>query len=682
MEGPALTALVTDPVSEPLQRLAVAHGVATSYTDQLDREIPVSADTIVKVLRAMGVAAGSDDEIEQSLAAIDVGDDRLGLAPVVVRRAGVETTVTVAAAKSAVLEREDGSIDSLEVRDGRVILAADLPLGWHRLVVGEQAVPVCIAPDRLPEPEPGWGWMAQLYALRSERSWGIGDFADLTTIVQWTADHDGDVVLVNPLHAVAPIAPMQPSPYYPASRRWLNPVYLHVEDLPEYASIEPTIRRHIDALKPPNDTDRIDRDAVWAAKRSALELLFDPADVAEPEGDLADYALWAALAERHGADWRQWPEDLRRPSAPGAERARIELAERIRWHAWLQHRTEQQCVAVHDAAREAGMAVGVMHDLAVGTDAGGADAWVLQDALALDARIGAPPDEFNQQGQDWGMPPWRPAELARLGYAPIRDMVRSQLRRGGGLRIDHVLGLFRLWWIPVGSSAADGTYVSYDAQALLAVIALEALRAGAVIVGEDLGTVPPTVRRTLADVGVLGTSLLLFEREEAEPGEIGRLTPLRKWRSGATASVTTHDLPTVRGWLRGEHVRLRSELGLLRDVDQEWQSWRRERAEMVANLVATGLLDSAAGDDEDALARAMHAALAVTPSRLLLAAPGDAVGDLRQPNLPGTVDDYPNWRLPVSDVDGRLLLLDEVLSDRRTAALAGDLRMRPPTSER
>jgi 4-alpha-glucanotransferase len=656
-----------------LARLAELHGVATSWQDQLDRTVAVDAGTVVGVLAALGVDATDDVALDAALETAEAADRDPGPPPVVLVRPGAATDVPVgpADASSVRLLREDGSTDQLTVEGGAVRLPTGLPLGWHRLQLSGGDVPVLVAPEQLPAGPRGWGWMVQLYALRSSRSWGIGDLADLRTLVDWTAAHGGALVLVNPLHAVAPVEPMQPSPYYPASRRWLNPVYLHVEDLPEYAAAEPEIRRQVDALRPSPEGDRIDRDAAWAAKQSALRLLFDPADVEEPDADLADYATWAAIVEQHGADWRSWPQELQRPGAAGVDVVRVELADRIRWHAWLQRRTDEQCRAVQEAARAAGMPVGVMHDLAVGTDAGGADAWALQDALALDARIGAPPDEFNQQGQDWGMPPWHPGELAHLGYAPLRDMVRAQLRRGGGLRIDHVLGLFRLWWIPDGASPTDGTYVRYDADTLLAVIALEAARAGAVVVGEDLGVVPKAVRRTLAEVGVLGTSLLLFEREDAADGAAGALVPLERWREPAVASVTTHDLPTVLGWLRGEHVRVRGELGLLRDVDVEWRNWRRERDELVAGLQAAGV----AGPDpsEADLARAMHRALPLTPSRYVLAAPGDAVGDLRQPNVPGTTDEYPNWRLAVTDADGRTVLLDDLLADPRTARLADDL---------
>jgi 4-alpha-glucanotransferase len=261
--------------------------------------------------------------------------------------------------------------------------------------------------------------------------------------------------------------------------------------------------------------------------------------------------------------------------------------------------------------------------------------------------------------------------LRELGYAPFRDVVRGCLRHAGGLRIDHVMGLFRLWWVPSGSSAADGTYVHYDSDALLGVLALEASRAGALVVGEDLGTVEDRVRTDLDATGVLGSAVLWFERDE----ETGAFLPPQEWRSLALASVTTHDLPTAAGFLVEEHVRVRDELGQLgMPVEQERARVRAERTELLTMLERTGLLEAAGGD----AVLAMHAALAASPCRLVLAAFGDAVGDLRQPNLPGTVDQYPNWRLPVADGAGRPLGLEELLASdgvrRLTRLLAEGVR--------
>jgi 4-alpha-glucanotransferase len=662
-----------------LCRLAETHGVAVTYLDQLRRPVEVAADSVIGVLGALGVDARSPAAVRESLRAADAATPT---PPVVVVRRSRGGSVAVGSA--SMLRLEDGTHRTVASDGGRVTIPPGLPLGWHQLETADGALPVVVTPDRVtPRSVRAWGWMVQLYAMRSRESWGIGDLADLEQLVRWTSDHNGGVVLVNPLHAVAPGVPVQPSPYYPASRRWTNPVYLRVERTAAYANAPDDVRRHVDGLRVTSVGDRIDRDAAWTAKLSALELLWSERAVPAgtvPDLDgidpaLRDFATWCALAELHGADWRQWPESLQRPDSAAVGQARDEVAERVRFHAWLQLLCDEQLAAGQQAARAAGMDVGVVHDLAVGADPGGADAWALQDALALGARVGAPPDTFNQQGQDWGLPPWHPRRLAELGYAPLRDMVRSLVRHAGGVRIDHILGMFRLWWIPEGASARDGTYVSYDADALLGVIALEAERAGAIVVGEDLGTVPPRVRAMLAERGVLGSSVLWFERAEADAGETGALSPPGEWRKAAMASVTTHDLPTALGWLRGEHVRVRAALGLLNDPEAEAKSWKADRQELLAHLVAAGVL-SAVDAPEDEQVRALHVFLAATPSRYVLAAPGDAVGDLNQPNLPGTVDEYPNWRLPVCDAHGRPLLLEDLLADPRVVRLADELAER------
>jgi 4-alpha-glucanotransferase len=656
-----------------LARLATLHGVATAYEDQLKRPVQVAPDAVVAVLGALGVDATSPEGVAASLRAAEGAP---GIPDVVVLRRSRGARVILGG--PGLLRLEDGTRRPVAADGGRITVPPGLPLGWHCLETDHGDLPVVVTPDRLtPRGDPGWGWMVQLYAMRSRGSWGIGDVADLRVLTDWTARHGGDLVLVNPMHAVPPNLPMQPSPYYPGSRRWTNPLYLRVEDTSWYAAADTDVRTRVDAMRPAYAEERIDRDEAWRAKLAALELLWESGarrSASPPQDDgLLTFATWCALCEVHGGDWRSWPEPLRRPDAPAVAAARGDLADRVSFFAGLQVLADEQLAATQRAASDAGMSVGVVHDLAVGADPGGADAWILQDALALGVRVGAPPDAFNQQGQDWGMPPWHPRRLAALRYEPLRDMLRSLLRHAGGVRIDHILGMFRLWWIPGDASARDGTYVSYDADALLGVIALEAERAGAVVIGEDLGTVPDQVRTTLDERGVLGSSVLWFERTEVEPGETGPLAPQAQWREAAVASATTHDLPTVLGWLRGEHIRVRAEAGVLDDPDADELAWRRERAELLAHLVEAGALESADADEED-LVRAVHRYLVGTPSRYVLAAPGDAVGDLRQPNLPGTVDEYPNWRLPVADESGRPMLLEDLLADPRVERLAADLR--------
>jgi 4-alpha-glucanotransferase len=668
---------VTD-VDEDLARLATHHGVATTYLDHVRLPVEVAREPVVGVLAALGVDASTPAAVRTALTA---AESHSPTPPVVVVRRS--TGGHVAVGGPAQLRLEEGTHRAVASDGGRVRLPPGLPLGWHCLELGDRELPVIVTPDQVtPRTGRGWGWMVQLYAMRSTASWGMGDLADLHTLTSWTAQHGGDLVLVNPLHAVGPTPPIQQSPYYPGSRRWTNPLYLRVEDTPWYKVADAETRAQVDALRPPSDTELIDRDAVWRAKLAAFELLWQRVPTARlgrnyllppDDDDLWTFATWCALCEIHGKDWRSWPVELQRADSPAVARARVDLADRVRFFAWLQILADSRLAWTQHLAKHEGMDVGVIHDLAVGADPAGADAWMLQDTLALSARIGAPPDLFNQQGQDWGMPPWHPQRLAEAGYRPLRDMLRSLLRHAGGVRIDHVLGMFRFWWIPEGAGPRDGTYVSYDAEALLGVIALEAERAGAVVIGEDLGVVPPPVRKTLTERGLLGSSVLWFEREELQPGEVGPLTPMREWRKGAMASVTTHDLPTALGWLRGDHLRVRSELDLVDDPAADEAAWRAERDELLAHLVASGVLASV-DLPEDELVRALHRYLGGTPSRYVVAAPGDAVGDVRQPNVPGTVDEYPNWRLPIADSTGRALPLEELLADPRVVGLATMLR--------
>jgi 4-alpha-glucanotransferase len=674
-------------VNTELERLAAAHGVATSYENWERKPVEVKESAVVAALAALDVDASTPAAVTAALHDVDDAPWREVLPPVVVVRGAGEVVVRTAMQPAVDVVLEDGGPVAVTTppkpgatRDGRTewtVRLPDLPLGWHtlRAVAGPEAAEcvLVVAPERIELPaalDRTWGWMVQLYSLRSAGSWGLGDYRDLRTVVASSARDGAGAVLLNPLHAETPVLPINPSPYSPSSRRFRSPLYLRIDDTAEYAAASADVRAQVEALRPPASPDRIDRDAAWTAKLAALELLWPlarrdavAAFRAELGRELDDFALFCALAEQHGVPWQEWPAELRSPTAPGVEAARATHAERIAFWCWLQLLVDEQL-----AGAGADMAVGVIHDLAVGVDAGGADAWALQDALALGTTVGAPPDSFNQTGQDWGLPPWRPDRLRALAYAPYRDVVRGVLRHAGGLRIDHVMGLFRLWWVPAGASAAEGTYVHYDADAMLGVLALEAARAGALVVGEDLGTVEDRVRRDLDATGVLGSAVLWFERDE----DSGEFLPPSTWRRSALATVTTHDLPTAAGFLAEEQVRVRYELDQLgHSLEEEQKRVREEREALMAMLKQTGLLDRYDGD----VVLAMHGALVEAPCRVVLAAFGDAVGDLRQPNLPGTVDQYPNWRLPVADGEGRPLTLEELLDApgvRRLGALLAD----------
>jgi 4-alpha-glucanotransferase len=658
------------PVSEDLRRLAALNGVATTYRNERREPVDVDADVVIRVLGLLDVEAGTEAGRRDELARLAEHDRAGVLAPTLAVRVDGRAQPLPGAAS---LVTEDG--EQIDVRDE---LPAELQPGWYRLRTSDgQESTLVAAPPRVPQAPATWGWMLQLYGLRSARSWGIGDLRDLRDFVQWTASaHGAGAVLLNPLHAPGPTHPVQPSPYTPSSRRFANPLALSVEDLDAYRRADPDTRAEVDALRVSATTARVDHDLVWAAKRSALELLWrsegrpDPLSTATGTSEgLRDWATYCALAERHGGRWDRWPEPLRDVRGPAVVSARRELAPRMAFHAWVQQRCAEQLTAVREAARDGGMNLGILHDLAVGVDPTGADAWALADVLATGVSVGAPPDNFTPRGQDWGLPPWRPDRLAATGYAALRDMLRAVLAHADGLRIDHVAGLWRLWWVPPGDGPDRGTYVHYDADVMLAVLALEAHRANATVVGEDLGTVEPEVTKALSDNGMLGCAVAWFTRDEAAPGQ--PLLPPADWPTDVAASLSTHDLPTAAGFLRGEHVRVRADLGLLDDVPAEEATASRERDEWLALLRSEHFLDDAGEPDEDTVIAAMHRFLAATPSRLKLISPYDVIGETRQPNLPGTVDEYPNWRLPLPET------LEEFHDDPRVADVTVAFRPDP-----
>jgi 4-alpha-glucanotransferase len=634
-----------------LTALAEAHGVATWYEDWHRERKDVSAESVIGVLGLLGVDATSPGSISAGLAEVRAAREQRRLPGTVIVRQGEPKAL----AEPGTIVLEDGR------RLGPVPeVPGDLPLGWHRLTDGGREVTLVVVPAELSEPPETWGWMLQLYALHSAASWGIGDLGDLRAFVE--GSREAGLILLNPLHAVTPTLPVPASPYSPSSRRFANPLYLRVADTPAYRMADPALREQVDALRPAEPADGlIDYTAVWQAKRAALQLLWPLAGEVDLDADpgLTDFATFCALAELHGANWQEWPAELRRPDSPAARAART--GDRVAFHVWLQRLLDDQLDAANQAARAAGMPVGVVHDLAVGIDPNGADGWLLQDVLAAGVHTGAPPDAFNQLGQDWGLAAWRPDQLVETGYAAYRDMLRRIFRHAGGLRVDHVAGLWRLWWVPPGMGAAEGTYVRYDPEAMLGILALEAHRAGAVVIGEDLGTVLPVVTRTLERKNMLGSAVLWFTRDYDDPAEPYR--PAAEYRRNALATISTHDLPTAAGFLVGEQVRVRAELGQLAGpVEAERAYADRDRAKLLARLAEEGLITPESGTDE--IIVAMHEFLARTPCRFITASLYDVLGELRQPNLPGTTDEYPNWRIPLA------ASLEQVLADPRVARIA------------
>jgi len=545
------------------------------------------------------------------------------------------------------------------LEDGTVLraersLPPDLPLGYHEIrpVDGRPARRLIVAPERchLPARLRIWGWAIQLYALRSRGSWGIGDLADLRQLAAWSRDTlETGAILLNPLHAVLPLASQQASPYFPSSRRYRNPLYLRVEEMPGASALGSDLEGLRAMGRAAGADRRIDRDAVLRVKMAALERLWASgagggaglARYRAREGrGLAEFATFCALAERHGAGWRRWPAEHRHPASPAVARFAAERADRVAFHTWLQWQLDEQLGA-------AGRALRLVADLAIGFDGEGADAWAWQDVLASEVTVGAPPDEFAVEGQDWGLPPFVPHRLSARGYEPFIATVRAGFRHAGGLRIDHVMGLFRLFWVPAGATARDGAYVRYPTDDLLAILALESERARAFVVGEDLGTVAPGVRERLAAERVLSTRVVLFEP-----------TP---WTYPALslAAVTTHDLPTVRGLWTGSDLEEQAAAGLVPNAEGTAALRMRLRE-------LTGLDDGATAE---AVTLATHRRLADAPSAVIVATLEDALGVAERPNLPGTTSDRrANWSLALPAT------LEDIQTNAGVRALAEALR--------
>lgn len=696
--------------SEALATLARACGVATDVHLIDGTHHTVSRGALVAILEAMGFDAHDDDACRASFDELkDYAWTRI-VPPVTVLREGQSRDIPVhlphGASVTATLRTEDGEQRTLDQVDkvvephgigsvtvGRATfrIPGDLPLGWH---VVEATFPgrrgrgyVVVTPERLEVPAAvaarrPWGLMAQLYSVRSKRSWGIGDLGDLADLCSLAKIRAGaDFVLINPLHANEAVPPISPSPYLPSSRRFLAPMYIRIEDIPEVGYVPSQQRAVIEweSERPSrnNETDELlDRDEVWRAKVTALEHIFEaprsPGREAQFEAfcvregkALEDYATWAAIAEAYQGE--PWPEDLATASDAQVAAWRDEHSERVLFHAWMQWIADEQSAHAQATARGAGMSIGVVTDLAVGVHPSGADAWSLHRVLAKGMSVGAPPDHFNPQGQDWSQPPWQPRALEAAAYVPFRDVVRAAVRHSGAVRVDHILGLFRQWWIPLGHGASDGSYVQFDHEALIGILILEAHRAGAIVIGEDLGTVEPWVREYLSSRGVLGTSVLWFERTDD-----GGFTPPEHYRADALATVTTHDLPPTAMMLAGAQVEMRRELGLIDDPDAAVAQASDELAKLIGLLRERGWLIEDY-EDEDVIA-AVHRMVLASPSMLTGVAITDAVGQMTAQNVPGTFQEYPNWCIPLADRNGVPVLLDDLFDHPRMRRLLAALR--------
>ncbi|MBO1751848.1 4-alpha-glucanotransferase [Actinotalea sp. BY-33] len=553
------------------------------------------------------------------------------------------------------LEGVEGSLLTLEGEEVGEIGGVGPEAGYYRLRRPDGSTRFVIsAPERFSQPERGWGWAVQLYAARSRDSWGIGDFGDLATIARSAAHAGAGSVLISPVHAAAPVPAQQSSPYSPASRQWLQLLHIAIDDVPGAAEVDlADLAKRGRAL---NAERRIYRDSVWELKRSALQRIWDATkdrlpvehDVFVGAGgrDLHLFSVWCVLAEKFGtAHWRGWPEQYRTPA--GAEAFAAEHADRVAFYSWAQWVADVQLAAACTAGAT------IVADIAVGFDSSSADAWVHQSMVSFDYEVGCPPDRHNLDGQKWGLPAINPAALVAADFDLFIGMVRSALRHAGALRIDHVMQLWRLYWVPLGGHPAGGAYVHYPTDALLAILRLEAGRTGAWVVGEDMGTVAAGVRESMASDGMLGYRAAL------------RL-PVDQFPEGVMGASSTHDQATVAGTLTGSDMEDLRRIGKSANFEQ-LEGVRRELA-------------AAAGVDPDApigpaevekAVIAQYTRLAACKARVVLASLDDAGAVAERPNMPGTVTEWPNWCLslprPVEDIltEPLAVHLAEVMDARR-----------------
>ncbi|MEP7082313.1 MAG: 4-alpha-glucanotransferase [Chloroflexota bacterium] len=596
--------------------------VADAYTDAYGRRRLIDPEVRDAVRAVMGEASA---------------DPRPGREPVAVARRGE------ALPEHGELILEDGTELGSLAR-----IPDEVPYGYHRLARDGHEQLLLVGPGRchLPAGLREWGWSVQLPTLRSRRSWGIGDLRDLRDLARWTADRGGGFLAVSPLGAPNPGPDPDPSPYYPSTRRFLSPVHLCVEAVPgadALGELAATGR----AL---SEDRRVDRGLVLAHKVKALERLWadGAADLDALEAyrrdrgaSLERWATFVALTERFGPGWHEWPSEYREPSGSAVAAFASGSEDRIGFHSWVQHLLDRQLA-------DASAPVSRIADVPVGVDPGGFDAWDWQHQLALGASIGVPPDRFSAAGQNWGMPPFAPDRLREAGYRPFIETIRAQLRHARGLRLDHVLGLFRLWCMPARADPSAGAYVRYPTAELLEILAIESDRASAVVIGEDLGTVPPGVRRELRRRRMLSTRLVLFER-----------TPPERYPRQAFAAVTTHDLPTIAGAWSGADLDDQARAGVTPDAGGLGQ--------LRARLVRASELPPYAPVDE--VVDAIYGRLARSPSMLVAATLEDALRVEERPNMPGTVSaQRENWSVAIPEP------LERLTADPRVLRLAEALR--------
>lgn len=676
----------------PLQQLAAAAGLLLEWLDSEGERCRLEPQVQRHLLGCLGFATDSDAAVAAELERLRTPPTLDDWPPLITAERGAATALPSALPGGTPFQLRLEQGDLLHDRlDDQGRLPPVGVVGYHRLSLAERDLTLAVAPprcftlaDACQEAAPRrWGMAVQLYALRRPGDGGIGDTLALEAFARHAAQAGAAALAVSPTHAMFSADPERYSPYSPSSRLNYHALHAAPEAQLGAEAVQVAIARGglSETLAQLERDELLDWPRAARAKLSWLRILHDdlrrrddaPARQAREAlaafrrqgGDaLATHCRFEALQQQlDEPDWRRWPEALRDPANPEVARFVEAHQDEIEFHAFLQWLAADGLARAQRTAREAGMPVGLIADLAVGADAAGSQAWSRQEEMLEGVSIGAPPDTFNVHGQDWGLVPFSPRGLVRSGFRSFIDMLRAGFAHAGGLRIDHILGLLRLWLVPHGASPAEGGYLRYPFDDLLRLVALESWRHRAIVIGEDLGTVPPGLRDRLADVGILGMRVLWFERDEQ-----GTFLPPGEWASSAIATTSTHDLPTVAGWWAGRDIEWRSRLGLLaddQDADQEQAQRRRDRAQLAKALklidghapaAALNAADLPASEVLDACARR----LGLTPAPLALLPVEDALGLEEQANLPGTLDEHPNWRRRWSDDAERLLDSPEV----------------------
>ena len=684
-----------------LGELAKLHGIEAGYHDIWGNWRVPSDDTVRALLSAMGVDAHDPGAVEATLAADERDAWSRAVAPITVVRAahlgrGIRIQLTDASLSRPLawrLSQESGEIreepisplrlapleeyrrDGLHAHAFLLPLPTDLAEGYHRVtllegdtLLGTGLVAVvperCFLPPALAAGGRVWGAAMQLYGLCSARNAGIGHFGDLRASAEVWGARGASLIGTNPLHALSLRTPTAASPYSPSSRLFLNPLYIDVEATPDFAEaaaadrgLQARWRKRCEAARQSAGVDyaavaeglREIFSAMWASFRQHHLASMTPRargfmQFRESRGRaLRRHAVHDALADFHGRAWREWPEPFRDPDSDEVRAFAEENAEAVGLHEYLQWIADTQLAGAQGRCIELGMPVGLYADLAISIAPDGSEAWANQDLYALGVHVGAPPDEFNRQGQDWGLPPLAPRRLRETAYATFIATLRANMKRAGAVRIDHVMGLSRLWWVPAGTAADQGAYVRYPIEDMLGIVALESHRNRCLVIGEDLGTVSDDLRKSLAGADVLSYRLLLFERDN------GRFKAPAEYPSRALVAWSTHDLPTFTGWWQEEDIRTRAALNLL-DADglrRECEERAAARRALVEALAREGLVDgsmSAQGNATEPLREAVHAYAARTPAAVMMVQLEDVFGIVEQANLPGTIDQHPNWR--------------------------------------